>query len=469
MIPNLFILSASGEVLIEKQWIGRHKRTVCDLFWEESSYPQSAAPSAAGVAALPLTAAAVSGSSPSSSSSAPASAAAGSPSPPSAAVSKAAPVPRSQVPPVLVVSRYSFVSVFRSSLTFLVCCLGEASPLFILEFLQLTCDTFLDYFAGELTESALRDHFSTAYQLLDEMVDGGYASTTELNLLKEMIVPPSLASRLVQAVTSEMAVKDALPSGAVSKIPWRKAAVSYVANEIYFDLNESIDAILTASGQVVTAALHGEIQCNCRLSGMPDLTLSFTQPRLLDDASLHRCVRINRYARERVLSFVPPDGPFRLVSYRVTGQQLTIPLYVKPQVQYRAGSGRVHVMVGSKLSSDKAVLNVSLTLPFPSPLRSHTLQVNCGSFRIEEQLLRWDIPRLPKDTTPILDGSVSLSGAGGGDGDVCVISAAWQVKMYAASGLRVEGLAIRNVAYKKPFKGVRSLTQAGRFEVRCVE
>jgi len=35
MINNLFILSPSGEVLIEKQWRGQVKRTVCDTFLEQ--------------------------------------------------------------------------------------------------------------------------------------------------------------------------------------------------------------------------------------------------------------------------------------------------------------------------------------------------------------------------------------------------------------------------------------------------
>lgn len=69
---------------------------------------------------------------------------------------------------------------------------------------------------------------------------------------------------------------------------------------------------------------------------MPDLTLSFVNPRLLDDVSFHPCVRFKRWEvrfaahflcivdvaficsqSERVLSFVPPDGNFRLMSYHI--------------------------------------------------------------------------------------------------------------------------------------------------------
>ncbi len=57
-----------------------------------------------------------------------------------------------------------------------------------------------------------------AWQVLDEMVDGGFPSTTELNTLKEMIIPPSLAQRVLQSVTGEFALADNLPQGAVSKV-----------------------------------------------------------------------------------------------------------------------------------------------------------------------------------------------------------------------------------------------------------
>lgn len=49
---------------------------------------------------------------------------------------------------------------------------------------------------------------------------------------------------------------------------------------------------------------------------MPDLTLSFVNPRLVDDCSFHQSVRFNKWESDKVLSFVPPDGHFRLMSYR---------------------------------------------------------------------------------------------------------------------------------------------------------
>jgi hypothetical protein len=52
---------------------------------------------------------------------------------------------------------------------------------------------------------------------------------------------------------------------------------------------------------------------------MPDLTLAFVNPRLVDDCSFHPSVRFNKWETDKVLSFVPPDGHFRLMSYRYVG------------------------------------------------------------------------------------------------------------------------------------------------------
>lgn len=38
-----------------------------------------------------------------------------------------------------------------------------------------------------------------------------------------------------------------------------------------------------------------QIDCCIKLSGMPDLSLSFMNPRLFDDVSFHPCVRFKRW------------------------------------------------------------------------------------------------------------------------------------------------------------------------------
>ena len=38
----------------------------------------------------------------------------------------------------------------------------------------------------------------------------------------------------------------------------------------------------------------------------------------IDDCTFHRCVRLGKFDAERTITFIPPDGQFELMRYRVT-------------------------------------------------------------------------------------------------------------------------------------------------------
>jgi AP-3 complex subunit mu len=61
----------------------------------------------------------------------------------------------------------------RYGLVFLTALEAEVPPLFVLEAQNRFIEVLLLYFDNDLSETVLREQFSTVYQLLDEMVDGG--------------------------------------------------------------------------------------------------------------------------------------------------------------------------------------------------------------------------------------------------------------------------------------------------------
>lgn len=67
---------------------------------------------------------------------------------------------------------------------------------------------------------------------------------------------------------------------------------------------------------LVKCEVYGEVQVNSGLPGIPDLTLSFANPSILNDVRFHPCVRFRPWESHQVLSFIPPDGLFKLMSYR---------------------------------------------------------------------------------------------------------------------------------------------------------
>lgn len=87
-------------------------------------------------------------------------------------------------------------------------------------------------------------------------------------------------------------------------IPWRRQGVRHTNNEIYFDIEESLDAIidryaarwswvpLTCSrGSLISSSTWGRINANSRLSGSPDLILTFGDAKLMSNCSFHPCIR----------------------------------------------------------------------------------------------------------------------------------------------------------------------------------
>jgi AP-3 complex subunit mu len=197
------------------------------------------------------------------------------------------------------------------------------------------------------------------------MMDFGYPLTTEPNALKSMIQPPTAISRLANVTLGGSNVSDILPDGTISNMPWRKTDVSYSQNEIYLDIIEEIDAIVDRNGLIVTSEVSGVIAANSRLSGVPDLALSFINPEVIDDCSFHPCVRYNRFERDQVVSFVPPDGAFELMRYRVhTGGNVSAPCYCQPMLSYDSANnqGSISVMLGTKMTNSLTFASKSQTL-----------------------------------------------------------------------------------------------------------
>lgn len=160
---------------------------------------------------------------------------------------------------------------------------------------------------------------------------------SEPAVLLEMLPPPKLVDRLAAAVTgsAQKSMKEKLPDIATSMVTWRSPKVKYAANEIYFDIVDTVDATMRLDGRLVSCEVRSTIEANCKLSGMPDLTMAFADTSPLRDARFHPCVRVKRFRSDGVLSFVPPDGSFRLADFCPPAPKGgLLPIYVTPQLAW---------------------------------------------------------------------------------------------------------------------------------------
>ncbi|XP_030011893.1 AP-3 complex subunit mu-1 [Sphaeramia orbicularis] len=417
MIHSLFLINHTGDIFLEKHWKSVISRSVCDYFFEAKEK-------------------------------------AGDP---------------ENVPPVLQTPHHYLITIYRGKLFLLSVIQTEVPPLFVIEFLHRVADTFQDYF-GECSEGVIKDNVVTVYELLEEMLDNGFPLATESNVLKEMIKPPNILRSVVNTLTGSSNVGDTLPTGQLSNIPWRRAGVKYTNNEAYFDVIEEIDAILDKSGTTVFAEIQGVIEACVRLTGMPDLTLSFMNPRLLDDVSFHPCVRFKRWEAERVLSFIPPDGNFTLMTYHVSSQNLVaIPVYVKQSISFfESGScGRLDITLGPKQTMGKMVEGLTVTIHMPKTVLSANLTATQGNYTYDlaTKVLVWDIGKLNPQKLPNLKGSLSVQAGAPKPEENPSLNIGLKIQQLAISGLKVSRLDMYGEKYK-PFKGVKYVTKAGKFQVR---
>lgn len=372
------------------------------------------------------------------------------------------------IPPVISTPHFYLISIQRGGVNLVAACKQEFPPLFVIEFLHRVVDTFDDYFS-ECTESIIKENYVVVYELLDEMLDNGFPLATESNILKELIKPPNILRTIANSVTGKSNVSSTLPSGQLSAIPWRRSGVKYTNNEAYFDVIEEVDAIIDKSGSTVFAEIQGYVDCCIKLSGMPDLTLSFINPRLFDDVSFHPCVRFKRWESERILSFIPPDGNFRLMSYHVTSQSVVaIPIYLRHNIFLRPGEqGKLDLTVGPKTTLGRVLDNVKLEICLPKSVLNCMLTVNQGKYTFDSvtKILQWDVGRIDVTKLPNIRGTVSVAPGTTSIESNPVINVQFSISQLAVSGLKVNRLDMYGEKYK-PFKGVKYMTKGGKFQVR---
>ncbi len=196
----------------------------------------------------------------------------------------------------------------------------------IFSFIYKLEQILIDYFKV-LEEETIRDNFVLIYELLDEIIDHGYPQTTETKILKEFIKTESN-----QKFDSKKELE--LSRTFTNVISWRTEGIKHKKNEAFLDVIEKVDSIIGPNGNVLHSQVLGVVKMKSCLSGMPNVVLGLNDKVLfeskgkstnnrtveMDDLKFHQCVNINKFESERSIEFVPPDGDFELMSYRLDVQ-----------------------------------------------------------------------------------------------------------------------------------------------------
>lgn len=226
----------------------------------------------------------------------------------------------------------------------------------ILLFLHRLVAVFTEYFKT-LEEESIRDNFVIIYELLDEMMDFGYPQTTESKILQEYITQES----------HKLEVQARPPIAVTNAVSWRSEGIRYRKNEVFLDVIESLNLLVSSTGNVLRSEILGAVKLKCYLSGMPELRLGLNDKVMfettgratrgkaveMEDVKFHQCVRLSRFENDRTISFIPPDGEFELMSYRLNTQVKPL-IWVESDVRMHSTSRMEYTLkVRSPLSQTR--------------------------------------------------------------------------------------------------------------------
>lgn len=382
----------------------------------------------------------------------------------------------SELRPVFTEEGVTYIYIKCNNLLLLAVTKRNSNVALILYFLNRLVQVFKDYF-GELEEESIRDNFVVVYELLDETMDFGYAQSCESKILREVITQSS--NRLEVAPRPPIALTNA--------VSWRSEGIKHRKNEIFLDVVEKLSLLVNSNGTVLHSEIVGSVQMKSFLSGMPELKLGLNDKLMfeatgrantkvkaveLEDVRFHQCVRLARFENDRTISFIPPDGEFELMSYRLNTQ-------VKPLIWVEAvvephKSSRIEYMVKAKsqFKNRSIANNVEVIIPVPSDVDSPSFKAAIGNvtYYPDKNVIVWSIKQFTGGKEYLMRAHFGLPSVGAEEGTddkwKAPIEVKFEIPYFTVSGLQVRYLKIIEKSGYQALPWVRYITQNGRYELR---
>ncbi|EOD10147.1 Apm2, medium subunit of the adaptin 2 complex [Emiliania huxleyi CCMP1516] len=387
--------------------------------------------------------------------------------------------------PVKVLDHTAFMFIKHGNMYAVAVSSGNAQAALAFQFLHELIKVLKSYF-GDFTEESVRNNFILIYELLDEVLDYGYPQNTSDDVLKMYITQEGNRKAMQDRAGGASSGVTIQATGAIS---WRKEGIKYRKNELFIDVVENCNLLMSSKGTILRNDVSGCIMVKCYLSGQPECKFGLNDKLLLDneakakksnlrrpgsgididDVSFHQCVKLGKFDMDRTISFVPPDGEFQLMSYRIT-ENVNLPFRVLPVVK-ELGRTRleINIKVKSMFTFKLFATNVVIKIPCPKNTAIANVSAASGKCKYEPEHggIIWKLRRFPGDTEYFMSGEVEMMQS--------VSEKVWsrppitmdfQVPMFAASGLHVRFLKVFEKSNYQTIKWVRYITKAGQYQHR---
>ena len=342
-------------------------------------------------------------------------------------------------------------------------------------FLHRLVDLLISYF-NILEEESIRDNFVIIYEILDEVVDYGYPQNTDAKLLKEYIKISSNRLMPRKPLTTEVI------NNQVSRVP----GIKYQINQAFVDVIERVSSLISHKGEMIRSDIIGQITMKSSLSGMPLLKLGLNDKSYfelsgkkpadkmvdMDDFKFHNCVNINKFESERVIEFIPPDGFFTLMNYRLN-------LKIKPLIWVEVNrkeitSTKMKFLVKAKnnCKGDSIANNVAIHIPVPNDLQNPLFKSSLGSvtYSPDKEVLIWSLRKFPGQVETNLIIQFTVPSLRGNDSKSKYLKIPIEVKFeipaFTVSGIQIRYLKITEASGYQAYPYVKYVTKNGDYQIR---
>ncbi|KNE63407.1 hypothetical protein AMAG_08539 [Allomyces macrogynus ATCC 38327] len=352
-----------------------------------------------------------------------------------------------------------------------------------------------DKYFGKFDEDAIKNNFVLIYEILDEILDFGLPQVSDYESLKLYVTTESVRSENATAPgdASKVTIQ---ATGATS---WRRPDIKYRKNEVFIDVIEDVNLLMSTKGTVLNADVTGTVKVKAYLSGVPECKFGLNErlgegagagaggagapqgqygaKRLvdIDDFQFHQCVKLGRFDPDRTISFIPPDGEFDLMKYRTT-EGLTMPFMVHPVVTAISPT-RLEYKVTVKAQFPQKYTATGVVIKIPTPPNTVTVQ-GLGAFAqghgkakyvASENCIVWKVPRIMGGAEMDLNAEAELAPSIDSNKKPWSrppISMAFTVAMFTTSGLQVRFLKVFEKSGYQTVKWVRYHARAGNYQFR---
>jgi AP-4 complex subunit mu-1 len=358
----------------------------------------------------------------------------------------------------------------------------------VIELLIRLTKVFKDY-CGVLTEESIRSNFSLVYELLEEIIDWGYPQSTSTELMKSFVFnEPIIVQQSKSSIKLDFISNKTTPSTSVDK-PISVKDKGKSKNEIFVDLYERLNLTFNSNGYILNSSIDGTIQLKSYLAGNPELRLALNEDLVigkgtskagngfsvleLDDCNFHECAKLQDFETSRILSFVPPDGEFTLMNYRITSDYRA-PFRIFPFFEL-LNPHKAEVMVKVRCDIPENHYGANVVIQFPLPKNTSSIvsemttpQGQAVEYDEKERMLRWKIKKFSGNAEHTVRVKVTLSSASTAavKKEIGPISMNFEIPMYTPSGLQVRYLRILENKNYNPYRWVRYVTRASSYICR---